>query len=538
MLKKLAMLLLSLGLMSAPAQATVQEFHSGGVPSNQLWMPPGPGAGFLPQNIYAADANHLAFATRSFVGTSFAPTMCQLFLIGIYWVNSTETLPGNDVAIDYAQEEDTLNSFQNITFSGSQGGTLTNGGVLASDPFPVNVGADSGFHIIIAGHVTLGQNVPVSFHTVDLGSGEGAVYSATNFSPGTQNIGGQASGSSFSHVVQPAAVVCNGYDGRPVGIGLGDSILIANQGISITGRKTWSAWDVAMDDSATGRIPFLNWGVSGSSGVLMSSSNTGFLSLVAAIKAAHNIPGTFVFSEMGRNDGNLPLMRADYYPFLQATFTSPHNGLPLPITQTTLAPRTLQTTSDGVTTTCGSPSLCSGYADAANNIPNSAANVYPTGQLYVFNLCIAALNCSGNNPSYSIDISTAMQDAAGGFPDHWQGGEYTGTLFSGVVGNVSTSAVLTGACPPLYTNLVFEPYVNNDITNDYTVGTATFAAGNCTVNLISNSVNNASKIAITHLAGTTVASRKTGDGSHPDTKTHNFNIAPIIEAFKNKIPNG
>lgn len=503
-MKKLSAITIGLLLTSSPyAQAAFLASHGGAIPNVYRWMPPGPGSGTIPQNVYAPDASHLSLASRSAVFTTYAATSCISYFLNEYNVNTIETLPGNAYVLNYGQVENGTGNFTNITFGGSGSATNASGGLVSTDPYPVTVGPNGQFWLNFGVSVSAAQNMPTGFRIADTIVGEAQMFAATPFTYG-QVITGTA-GSIYSHLFTPTLTVCLGYDGRVTECDDGDSIGIGNGTFAVDGRHNYTAWEKFLDapDSKGLRLPYWNLSVSGDAGLNQSTNYTYRQTLWNAL---HNIPCTSETIEMGRNDGNLPGMRAAYYLFLKT-----RNG-GIWQAATTLSPRVADAAADG--TACdGVTTFCSGFTTSAGQ-STLAANTYPSGQLWVYNIGIAAGTYNGATLDKGVDLNDIMGDAANGFPDRHPNPGWCSTVNTAI--NINDTTAVLNDKPPLNITLSFDPFTaSNDVGNQYTVGVVT-GTGPYTVTFYSSAIGNVQKIAKAHAQNSIVCSRGTTDGSHKD----------------------
>jgi hypothetical protein len=278
---------------------------------------------------YRFAATRLALMTNQWAPTSgqlfsvsriqFATPAFQIFKIRVHFSNWNVNIGGTTPnEVNNVNAQTILGAalecggiFQSLTFSSSAGVTLTStgeatGGGIWSDAVNVTILPNSQCYVRTADQVAAAAT-RVGGYVVQPINGEGVMYSASSLAslltqgqvvganPGTP-------GQAFT-TFGPDGIVALGTDGRAVPLLVGDSILTGGGSAYPDVRGNLGYLARAMDDAASStRMPYGNFGVSGSLYTTQSPMSTNWVNRLAMFNALPNKPFTSIVSALGIND--------------------------------------------------------------------------------------------------------------------------------------------------------------------------------------------------------------------------------------------
>jgi len=285
--------------------------------------------------------------TCGFMGTWIQPA-----------TTSPEVVQGNDTSLDGVSL--LLNGvyypFSPFATSSTNWNIASGGYLWVTVHTPNPIRQTDTVQIITTGYTPTGQN-RVGAARVKPYLNEGVLYSSSSLASyltgGT--IGNGLGSGNLQYVPSPVTCVATGWDGRPVPLLYGDSILYGNnEYINYGGPRGETGWlERGMSSTAYGarRYPAFNMGVASSK--MADVPTTSQLQLRAAFFAAlPNLPFNKVYIEGGTNDGSNSA--ANWETAFNAGWTSISATWPsAPLTQFTMPAKVTVTDQSGYTTVGG-----------------------------------------------------------------------------------------------------------------------------------------------------------------------------------------
>lgn len=432
---------------------------------------------------------------------------------------------GNDLPLEAAWFEPVVGgqSYQ-LSFGGSNAGTIPNGGFLVNDENSIVIPPNTEYRIRSAfGPVPLNGYYPSGSYTMQEGKLEaGTTNSTSRASLVASAYPTVAAGYNVGSQYGPCLMVAKGWEraGRPpVVLGVGDSI-----GWGDANHNSVNAVDGVfgyigrgMNSEVGGRTPFANWCVpgtrfSGLAEVNTTDAQSGF-SRRAAILRALNFPYTTIVCEMGINtvanaDGANATARAQFVrdqAFAAWTYLKSLGNKWL--AQTTMTPQTAAI--DDPSQTVNSLQWTSTDTTKQYRVSDNE-HVVMDGYIMTKPAPLDAV----------IDVRPYFQADAGAGARKWKAPNLTYTL--GADAAAGQAVFTSNAAPPVGAQLVFEP----GVLANYEVGyvKSVTGTGPYTVTMKGN-------LAKAHLSGTTAKAAYTIDGTHAGQEGHALGI-PAIESAK------
>lgn len=434
---------------------------------------------------------------------------------------------GNDLPIEAAWFEPVVGgqSYQ-LSFGGSNAGTIPDGGFLVSDENSIVIPPNTEYRIRAAfGPVPLNGYYPSGSYTIQEGKLEGGTANsasrATLVSTAYPTV---AAGYNVGSQYGPCLMVAKGWEraGRPaVVLGVGDSI-----GWGDANHNSVNATDGVfgyigrgMNSDVGGRTPFANWCVpgtrfSGLAEVNTTDAQSGFARRAAILRAL-DFPYTTIVCEMGINTvanavGANATAKAQFVrdqAFAAWTYLKTLGGKWL--AQTTMTPQTAALDEVG---------------QAANFLQWTSTDVSKQYKVsdaehvalddYILTKPAPLDAVIDVRPFFQVDTGTGIRK--------WKAPNLTYTLTADAASGQATFTASSSVAPKVGEQIVFEPGSSANFEIGY-VRTVT-GTGPYTVTMKAN-------LTKAHLTGTTARPAYTLDGTHPGQEGHALGI-PAIESAK------
>jgi len=192
-----------------------------------------------------------------------------------------------------------------VTFSGSLSTTLAAGGGIWSDPLAVTFQPRTKLINNVATAAQVAASSMFGMFQPNASLGEAFQTSSTSLASAAASGTIANTGSASLFAYGASAMVCQGYDGRPVSLVYGDSIGTgtgeANNTSDDRGNKGWLARGLDSTASSSIRLPFAKW-TAPSAAAKQITTSADFARRFAMISALPNVPFTHIAFQMGLND--------------------------------------------------------------------------------------------------------------------------------------------------------------------------------------------------------------------------------------------
>ncbi len=521
---------------AAPAQTPWPDLADGSSYSfagNRFSFPGAPSAGYL------SAIGHVYQVSPPYAVSNLRLLFVN-FGVSVDASANPERCPGNPIVQDFAtvflggavSNAVTDKTAYPVTFGGAQSAVIGDCGFVWSDPLRdasgnlVTLPAGTTYYVRSSRSVASGGKLPVGTnytaiqprYGTNLILGEGVEFTAT---PQTARrlTGTVAAYSGGSAPVAPAMAIGTGWDGSPVFLIVGDSIGAAQNDTDFTVRGVTGHVARGLDDSASGRMNFMNLAVQGSAPQDQSSIAAGQYRLrMQVLRSIPNKPFNRIFSQMGQNGiyGSShgvpgyytrfsqfqPAMQ-DWWRFLSNSF-----GASMPIYQGTFMPHAQQLNNTFWTDTANQSSAGTDPYDSLTGIRQSFNNWVRGGVGLPANVV-------------GVDIAGPAADT-GGDPNKWKPLPGAWTLQAATAANATTAVFVGATAPVIGDNFAFELGNAANLSGAQSIQvtgtgpwTVTFSAGNPKA----------------HAAGTPVVAYPTVDGTHPGGSVYKAGAA-IVSARK------
>ncbi len=478
----------------------------------------------------ATSASTVAEITRIMVPTPHwacqNPRFVFSTVLGIDGSTDPEQGLGNARTIDGFTVEYPAGTFTAGAFSGSASYAQNDLTTVISDPVSVTIPADSAaVWVRTLQHVaSSGLNIP-GLYTTNLGAGEGMVTNAS-----ASNLTALLTGGSVatygSHADGPMAMLCQGWNGTPVVLLMGDSICKGdNDNQQGDARGMFGYLVRGIDDNASSpRMVGMDWCVSGQSQAAASEGaitdghygyRIALINAVAALNPGNHLPMSSIVVEHCVNDPSSGGLTADLPNFWRMA----HQHFPnMPVVQTTCSPNTTNSNNHL-------------WDDTGDQTPNSD---YGAGQsVPTFNAALLA---------GTYDCSGGAQNCVDGFIDttsyFWKSGVWNVPGFATTLAanvNAGDSSVSLNSCPSVGDNVVLgagTANVESKTSGGVGYFVATASGSPCTVTFQAQANGNAVTVSKAHTSGDAVANAYTFGSPHPSLPGHIY-IAGAVIAAKN-----
>ncbi len=469
-------------------------------------------------------AGQLAEVSRILLPTANWPCENPRFAFTAYAALDThvEHALGNSYNIDGATLEYPAGTFTTITFGGNATTTVANGSQVISDPVPgITIPANSAAAWIRTLKDTPSGGQRLGWYATTNGAfgtkGEAVEVAASASSLSSLLTGGTITGATFTaDAFGPMVTVCQGWDGSPVSVLGGDSILYG-QGDSQegNGRGVYDWASRGLDDSTLSTSQsFFNMGTQGESEASSSEGGTSLgqygyhiqlLTALAALNPGNHWPFTTFISEHFHNDTDLADAQA-WWKMLHQAFPGIH------LVQTTIVASTFDTVTSAYScATAGE--YC--WTDAAHQESAGTPWTYPGGEVWNFNTFLTGgtESCPSGGLGDGLSCVDGVIDIQPEVVSNglWAVPSFTSTVSQNAAANTKT--IHLSACPSVGDSLVLNPG-GSTVENNFTV-TAASMGTDCTVTMFSATAN-------AHNSGEPVGEAFTGEGDHPSFLGHSI----------------